>query len=202
MSGWRRSLSSLPVARTVIVGAFALIFLSACSAAGSPEPVELAAAVAETVTTAPTAQGTAQASTTIPAPTTTIPAPDTTIAVSASEVSLPAGFPIDFPPGGEITATTEGIEQVSGGGDQLVTRIDVTYEGNRLEEFALFYGLWILDNGNLVLDTGTDDTGTDEDVTYFYFVGFLPPDNDSYGVTATTTGDTTLVQTSWGRPPG
>lgn len=202
MFSWRRLLSSLPLARTVIVGAAALTFLSACSAAESPEPVEPASSVAETVTTAPTAQGTAQASTSVATPTTTAPAPTTTIAVSASEVSLPAGYPIDFPPGGEVTATTEGIEQVSDGDDQLVTRIDVNYEGNRLEEFALFYGIWILDNGNIILDTGTDDTGTDEDATYFYFLGFLPPDNDSYGVTATTTGDTTLVQTMWGRPPG
>ena len=61
MFGWRRLLGSLPSARTVIVGALALTFLSACSAAESPEPVEPAASVAETVTTAPTAQGTAQA---------------------------------------------------------------------------------------------------------------------------------------------
>jgi hypothetical protein len=182
----RRSLGPLPGARTVIVGAAALTFLSACSAAESPEPVEPAATVAETVTTAPTAQAT-----------TTVPAPSTTIAVSASEVSLPAGFPIVFPPGGEVTATTEGIEPASGGDDQLVTRIDVTYEGDRLEEFAVFYGMWIVENGNLILDTGADEDGI-----YFYFLGFLPPDNDSFGVTVTTTGDATLVQTTWGRPPG
>jgi len=187
--GWRRPLRSLSLARTVFVGAAALTFLSACSAAESPEPVGATATLAETATTTPTAEGTAPA-------TTTAPAPSTTIAVSASEVSLPDGYPISHPPGGDVTDVTEKIEKNSGT-DQLVTRVEVWYDGNRFEEFAMFYLNWIVDNGYLI-----GDSLTNEDEMRVIIRGVMPPENDTYGLTVAVVGDSTLVSTLWARPPG
>ena len=135
----------------------------------------------------PTAEGTV--------PTTTEAAPATTTTLTAaSGLAVPDGYPIPLPPGGDVSDVTEEIEN-DYGTDQLVTRLDVWYDGDRLEEFALFYAGWIVENGNTVLDARSGEALAS-------FSGYLPPDNDTYGVTVGIIGDSTLVQTLWGRPPG
>jgi len=128
-------------------------------------------------------------------PTTTEAAPATSTTLTAAPgLSVPDEYPIPLPPGGDVSDVTEEIEN-DFGTDQLVTRLDVWYDGDRLEEFALFYTGWILENGNTVLDARTVEA-------LISFSGYLPPDNDTYGVTVGIIGDSTLVQTLWGRPPG
>ena len=91
---------------------------------------------------------------------------------------------------------TEEIENNSGT-DQLVTRVEVWYDGDRFEEFAMFYLSWIVDNGYLIADSLTN-----EDERRVIIRGVMPPDNDTYGLTVAVIGDSTMVSTLWGRPPG
>ncbi len=71
-------------------------------------------------------------------------------------MSLPDGYPIDFPPGGDVTDVTEEIENNSGT-DQPATRVGVRYDEDRLEEFAVFFLNRIVDNGYLIEDSLTNE---------------------------------------------
>ena len=81
--------------------------------------------------------------------------------------------------GGDVRNVTEEIENNFGTG-QLVTRVEVLYDGDRFEEFAIFYASWIVENGNPVLDARSTEGLTS-------FSGYLPPGNDTYGVTRSGT---------------
>jgi len=191
--GRHKSVSPLPVTRVVVVAVAALVILSGCSKADGTDVAganvaDSTVAVTGTVTTASTTEGADSGTTT---PTTTTPTTD-----PASNLSIPDGYPISHPPGGDVTDVTEEIENNSGT-DQLVTRVEVWYDGDRFEEFALFYLNWIIENEYLIADSLTN-----EDESRVIIRGVMPPDNDSYTLTVAVIGDSTLVSTLWARPPG
>jgi len=175
------------------------LIATACGTTQSPSEAQTAPVNAATVTTAPTAptaKGTVPTTTeAAPVATTIEAAPEaSTTAAPVSDLAVPDGYPVPLPPDGDITSVTEEIEN-DYGTDQLTTRLEVWYDGDRFEEFVVFYASWIVDNGNTVLDARADETLAS-------FGGYLPPDNDTYGVTVGIIGGSTLVQTLWGRPPG
>ena len=64
------------------------------------------------------------------------------------------------------------------------------YDGDRLEEFAVFYLNWIADNGYLI-----GDSLINEDERRVIIRGVMPPENDTYGLTVAADGDSTEVST-------
>jgi len=185
----RRTLKTAAVpARSVIVAIAALIVLSGCSKTDSADVAVAAVDETVAVSTAQTAQETV--------PTTTVPTTTTTTAPAADLPVPPQGYPISFPPGGDVTNVTEEIESTSGT-EQLVTRVEVWYDGDRFEEITLFYLNWIVDNEYLIADSLTN-----EEEKNVIIRGIMPPDNDTYGLTVVVVGDFTTVATLWGRPPG
>ncbi len=191
--GRRRKMSPLPVTRVVVVAVAALVVLSGCSKADGADVTDSTVAVTGTATTALTAEGTVPGTT---ASTTTTPTTTTPTTTPASDLPIPDGYPISHPPGGDVTDVTEEIENNSGT-DQLVTRVGVWYDGDRLEEFAAFYLNWILENDYLI-----GDSLINEDERSVIIRGLMPPENDTYGLTVAVVGDSTVVSTLWGRPPG
>ncbi len=191
--GRRRKMSPLPVTRVVVVAVAALVVLSGCSKADGADVTDSTVAVTGTATTALTAEGTVPGTT---ASTTTTPTTTTPTTTPASDLPIPDGYPISHPPGGDVTDVTEEIENNSGT-DQLVTRVGVWYDGDRLEEFAAFYLNWIVENDYLI-----GDSLINEDERSVIIRGLMPPENDTYGLTVAVVGDSTVVSTLWGRPPG
>jgi hypothetical protein len=178
---------------SVVVVAASLTILSGCSNADGTDGADSTAAVTGIVTTAQTAEGSVAETTTPP---TTTPPTTTPPTTAPTSLSIPDGYPISHPPDGDVTDVTEEIENNSGT-DQLVTRVEVWYDGDRFEEFAMFYLSWIVDNGYLIADSLTN-----EDERRVIIRGVMPPDNDTYGLTVAVIGDSTMVSTLWGRPPG
>jgi len=197
----RKSVSPLRVAPAVVVAAAALTILSGCSKADGTDVAgvdvtDSTVAVTGTVTTAPTAEGTVPGTTASTTTVSTTTTPTTTTPTPASNLPIPDGYPISHPPGGDVTDVSEEIENNSGT-DQLVTRVEVWYDGDRFEEFAMFYLNWIIENEYLI-----GDSLTNEDERRVIIWGVIPPDNDGYTLTVAVFGDSTMVSTLWSRPPG
>ncbi|MFV1999857.1 MAG: hypothetical protein ACC654_05765 [Acidimicrobiia bacterium] len=194
----RTSLNPLHVTRAVVGAAVALTILAGCSKVDDADVVDSAAAATGTATTVPTAEGSVPESTAslTTVSTTTTPTETTPTTTPTSNLPVPEGYPISHPPGGDVADVTEEIESNSGT-DQLVTRVEVWYDGDRFEEFAMFYLNWIIENEYLIADSLTN-----EDEKRVIIRGVMPPDNDTYGLTVMVVGDSTVVSTLWGRPPG
>jgi len=194
----RRTLeTSTVLARSVVVAVAALILLSGCSKTDGEAVAGTTVDETTSVSSTQNSQGSVPTST---APTTTVPtstAPTTTTPTTApaTDLPVPQGYPISFPPGGDVTNVTEEIESTSGA-DLLVTRVEIWYDGDRFEEFALFYLNWIVDNGYFIADSLTNEE--DKNVI---IRGIMFPENDTYGLTVAVVGDFTTVATLWGRPP-
>ena len=181
-------MSSALAARSIVVAVAALMILSGCAKVDSTDVADSVVSVTGSVSAAPTVEETV--------PSTTAPPTITPPTAPASDLSIPNGYPISLPLGGDITNVTEEIEN-NYGTDQLVTRLEVWYDGDRLEEFAMFYLSWIVDNGYLIADSLTN-----EDERRVVIRGVMPPDNDTYGLTVAVIGDSTTVSTLWSRSPG
>jgi len=195
-----KSVSPLPATRVTVVAVAAPMILSGCSTTDGPDVgvadvTDSTVAVTGTVTTVDgSVSGTTASLATVS--TTTVSTTTTPSTAPASSMPIPDGYPISHPPGGDVTDVTEENENISGT-DQLVTRVEVWYDGDRFEEFAMFYLNWIVENEYFIVDSLTN-----EDEGRFIIRGGIPPDDDTYyTLTVVVIGDSTTVGALWARPP-